>query len=204
MLIDNDQSVPTWHLDVTKLGTVQRDHVNKYSSNGHLRMFCWRSAVETFAQALSAINYVRPGKPLERRGTFTETLRIASRTPDARQGDATSKLMPTFQRCSVCLIHDFARAFGPAFNRNGSFALNENASNLATWQLSPKRTSVMGTSLNSPPRLLPPAPPADIRRRAQSTGSAAGSDRPRSSAAACARRSADNGCRADAAIPRPP
>ena len=58
--------------------------------------------------------------------------------------------------------------------------------------------------VSSPPRWPPPAPPGDTRPRARSAGSAAGSGRPRSSAAACARRCAGNGCRADGAIPTPP
>ena len=58
--------------------------------------------------------------------------------------------------------------------------------------------------VSSPPRWPPPAPPGDTRPRARSAGSAAGSGRPRSSAAACARRCAGNACRADGAIPTPP
>jgi Thiamine pyrophosphate enzyme, C-terminal TPP binding domain len=70
--------------------------------------------------------------------------------------------------------------------------------------LSRGQTDVAINPATSPRRLHSPAPPTDTRPRARSTGCAAASDRPRSSAAACARRYADNAYRADAASPRLP
>src|SRR6516165_4136142 len=100
----------------------------------------------------------------------------------------TQRAIKTPQRCPARVI---MRSFGEyAFVKDSRYASQQKSSGLA----------------NSPPRLglRPPAPPGDIPPRARSTESAAGSGRPRSSAAACARRYADNACRADAATPRPP